>query len=313
MLVFTFAFDGAGLDHLLHGLGADDGVVAVADPEPHAMEGDAAAAGVPGAVHHGAMAEDADIGDDAIFGDDVYVPCQHEVQEAVHEAEVDAADHDRAAHNRDIGKRLRKTIAGFRDPRLSDDISILVTYIGLLNYLTAWCLRRMHERFVNPSTLNTSLILDLKFMPASPLLVVRQYIARGMLRPLHLGILASTVQWHTLTRAKVDKLHRIALATDGALAVRIEWYLEDQYPHKALGIVDKRRDDRDTLKREVCELHFCCADRAWTSTLLRIMDAKFGHRDPALFDSDIIYEPMLATAKLTDGVCDDLEVPRVHF
>lgn len=292
IMAFSIAFDGSECNKILERGSAMHTSDLVPAPTPG---GDAPHPDCPPAphdAHAAAMTASADFDEDDIFGedtgadaghapppsrvddaddfvDDGGVPCMSEVQETHHE--LDDADASRDAQAEQLRGRVRKVARGFRDPDTRWCVGALTTFIGPFNYLTAWFLSKMHLRFVNPRTLSTSIILDMAFAPASPILIMRQYFSAILLKPWSDGPL-SFLGREDLTRPRINKLHLTTLAADGSLAHRCQWRLEDEWPTRALLLSDKRRSDHDAIRRDMCALHFCCPDAPYTGTILKLME-----------------------------------------
>ncbi len=156
------------------------------------------------------------------------------------------AQDDREAYQRELRGKLRKCTIGFGNPDTSWLTSLLVSRVLPFNWFTTWMLARQSERPNNPGQLSTSIILDIKYEPASPSVVARQYLSARMCEPMSSSPIAHLLGFK-LNRDRVDTLHTAFLTADGATYIRFEFILEELYPWRWIGTADVRRTDRTTL------------------------------------------------------------------
>jgi len=216
----------------------------------------------------------------------------------------------RAKRNEELRGRMRKCAGGLRCEQNAWLTSAIVSMTAAPNYLYAWMLKRMHERFVDPEHLRTSLLTDLKHAPVSPITIVRQYHAAMLLQPYNRSPL---LHIRGLNRERVDLLHRAILTADGGIYTRFEYLLEETWPWIMVGLADQRRSDHSQIRADLATMRRCCPDASFTATLLRMAEDLCGissdnTRSVAYIRGPFVYSLAMVLARCIDGVCDDLEL-----
>jgi len=226
-------------------------------------------------------------------------------------------DADRAAKAAELKSRMKKTSMGFRHPETSWLIKLLTLLLGGFNYITAWFLKRQHERFRRPTQLQVSIVLDIMWAPTSPVTVIRQHIAEMLCLPMSqtpLRVLFAPGTSHgAISEARVQKLHSMLLAGDGSLHIRFEEQMQ-KGPHFWIPLGDSRRQaEHPGIRRRLATSRRCCHDIGATVPILDMCEHACGPPIDGARDAEYFAGPMVTaiahtSGRLLDGVCDDLEV-----
>ena len=286
--------------------------VAGADPMPHidALGADAGMADVD-VVDVDDIA-DGDDDDDVADGANLDTPANIAInrhRNAAHDDDVEGVD-SREKYAAELKSRLRKSARNFRDPTSYFSIQLLTSVLGVYNWATAWFLQRSQDRSSDPLGLKTSAILDMKYAPVSPCLIMRQHISTMLCVPFSASPLAPLKRIVGQFKPfHVNKMHQILLSADGATHVRFEDALELTDPWAWLTLADRRRTaEHPSVRRTLANKRFCCTDRGATVTALRMMYDTCGGVDPAFFATDMFATIAEAPTRVIDGTTDDCEV-----
>lgn len=221
---------------------------------------------------------------------------------------ADSPDKSREEFTKEMENRLGRASRSFRDEKLPFLVGMLTAFVRPFHFMTAWMLRMMHLRFIEPTKLRFSILLDIMWAPVSPATLVRQYFANMLCTPLRDGPLSCVLHEGDYTLDRINLLHHCILTADGSTAARFEHALEQRWPYRALCSIDVRRDDRPQIQSEVTHLRWCCGDVAGINTILRIMEATCGGRNVTFMRGPFISGLLETVARLADGAMDDVEI-----